>query len=158
MKKMVITLSCIFPLLLSSCKSNGERSFYCLSEDKCVTVWKTGYDDVYIIPSKYKGSGKPDVNHIKTINKQFLTLFFSKQFPNKIIVKDEGNLENNKKMYSIENSLNGEWEFIEYSAEYKNELYNPNASKFNDVKLNTDYLTLNIKENYATDKTGKKIE
>ncbi len=33
-----------------------------------------------------------------------------------------------------------------------------NAIKFKDVKTSTDYLTINIQENYATDKTGKKIE
>lgn len=160
MKRIVLILVFGFVIFftLNSCKSHGARSFYCLSKDKCVTVWKTGNGEVYIIPSQYKESKEPNVSYIKTINEQFLTLYFSKELPKKIIVRDEGNLISNKKMYSIENRVTGAWEFLEYSDDYKTLLYKPNATKFKDVKLNTDYLTLNIQENYATDKTGKKIE
>jgi len=156
--RIIITLTWIFFLMLSSCTSSGVRSFYCLSEDKCVTVWKTGNNEVYIVPFKYEKNKKPDVSYLKTINKQFLTLYFSKELPNKIVVRDEGNLVSNNKMFSIENKVSGEWEFLEYSDKYKAVLYKPDATKFKDVKLNTDYLTLNIQENYATDKSGKKIE
>jgi hypothetical protein len=160
MKRIVwiLVFGFMFFFTVNSCNTAGMRSFYCLSDDKCVTIWKTGNGEVYIIPFKYKGNKTPSVSHIKTINKQFLTLYFSKEFPKKIIVRDEGNLESNKKMYSIENRVKGEWEFLEYSREYKTILYKPGATKFKDVRLNTDYITLNIQENYATDKTGKKIE
>jgi len=143
---------------INSCKYSEVRSFYCLSEDKCITVWKTGNDEVYIIPSKYERNKKPNISYIKTINGQFLTLYFSKNLPNKIIVRNEGNLMNNKKMYSIENRMKGKWMFVQYSADHKDLLYTLNATKFKDVKLSTDYLIINIQENYATDKTGKKIE
>lgn len=159
MKRIIwILVTGIMFFFVSSCKTDGMRYIYCLSGDKCVTVWKTSSGEVYIIPSQYKEDNEPNVNYIKTINEQFLTLYFSKNLPNKIIVRDEGNLMNNKKMYSIENRKKGEWEFIEYSADYKDVLYTPNATKFKDVKLSTDYLIINIQENYATDKTGKKIE
>lgn len=160
MKKIVeiLIFGLVFFLTVSSCRTTDVRSFYCLSEDKCVTVWKTGNGEVYIIPSIYKGNMLPDVSYIKTVNQQFLTLFFSKDLPNKIIIRDEGNFVNNKKMYSVENRLKGDWEFLEYSDEYKNVLYKSDATKFKDVKLSTDYLTLNIQENHATDKTGMKVE
>ena len=160
MKRIVWILVFVAVLFFtpSGCKSDGVRFFYCLSEDKCVTVWKKGVNEVYIVPFKYEENKKPDVSYLKTINKQSLTLYFSKELPNKIVVRDEGNLVSNNKMFSIENKVNGEWEFLEYSDKYKAVLYKPDATKFKDVKLNTDYLTLDIHENYATDKAGKKIE
>lgn len=140
------------------CKFDGVRCFYCLSEDKCITVWKKGSDEVYIIPCKYEGNKTPDVSYLKTIDKQLLTLYFSEELPNKIIVRDGGNFVSNKKMYSIENKENNEWKFLEYSDKYKAILYKPDATKFKDVKSNANYLYVDIHENYATDKTGKKIE
>ena len=162
MKKIfiILVLGFVFLLIMNSCKSDGVKSFYCLSDDKCITVWKRTDGKVYIIPGTYESNDKPTVIHIQTINKQFLTLYFSnkKGFSYKIIVRDEGNLESNLKSYSIENDVKGEWEFLEYSDSYRSILYEPNAVKFKDVKKSTDYLTINIQENYATDKSGKKLK
>ncbi|MHC5310109.1 hypothetical protein ACYSNM_08560 [Myroides sp. LJL116] len=145
---------------MTSCKSDGVKSFYCVSNDKCITVWKRADGKVYIIPGRYGSNHKPTVSHIEIINKQFLTLYFSneKELSYKIIVRDEGNLESNLKKYTIENDEKGEWEFLEYSDDFKTILYEPNAIKFKDVKPSTDYLTINIQENFATDKKGKKLE
>lgn len=162
MKKIfiILVLGFVFLLIMNSCKSDGMKSFYCLSDNKCITVWKRTDGKVYIIPNRYESNNKPTVSHIQTIDKQFLTLYFSskKNFSYKIIVRDEGNLESNLKSYIIENDVKGEWEFLEYSDSYKSILYEPNAIKFKDVKASTDYLTINIQENYATDKNGKKLK
>jgi hypothetical protein len=136
---------------------HGVKSYYCLSENNCITVWKKTANDVYIIPGIYKGNDVPDISHIKTINGQYLTLYFSEDLPQKIIVRDQGNYENNQKGYSIEKGAKGEWQILEYSESYKSTLYNPEAVKFKDVKSSTNYIDLNIQENYATDKSGKKI-
>lgn len=37
-------------------------------------------------------------------------------------------------------------------------IYEPNAIKFKDVKASTDYLSINIEENYAINKNGKKVQ
>lgn len=162
MKKIfvILILGFVFLLIINSCKSVGMKSFYCLSDEKCVTVWKRTDGEVYIIPGKYESNNKPTVSYIRTINKQFLTLYFSneKELSYKIIVRDEGNLESNQKRYTIENDVKREWVFFEYSESYKSILYEPNAIKFKDVKASTDYLTINIQENYATDKSGKKLK
>ncbi len=162
MKKtfVILVLGFVFLLIINSCKSDGVRSFYCLSDEKCVTVWKRTDREVYIIPGRYENNNKPTVSHIRTINKQSLTLYFSneKELSYKIIVRDEGNLVSNQKRYTIENDVQGEWELLEYSDSYKSILYEPNAIKFKDVKASTDYLSINIQENYATDKSGKKLK
>ena len=162
MKKIfvILILGFVFLLIINSCKSDGMKSFYCLSDEKCVTVWKRTDGEVYIIPGKYESNNKPTVSYIRTINKQFLTLYFSneKELSYKIIVRDEGNLESNQNRYTIKNDVKREWVFLEYSESYKSILYEPNAIKFKDVKASTDYLTINIQENYATDKSGKKLK
>jgi len=162
MKKIfvILILGFVFLLIINSCKSDGMKSFYCLSDEKCVTVWKRTDGEVYIIPGKYESNNKPTVSNIRTINKQFLTLYFSneKELSYKIIVRDEGNLESNQNRYTIKNDVKREWVFLEYSESYKSILYEPNAIKFKDVKASTDYLTINIQENYATDKSGKKLK
>lgn len=155
---IIVVLGVVFYLIINALTSNGMKSFYCLSDDKCVTVWKRANGDVYIIPDKYEDNVEPSVSYIKTINKQFLTLYFSEEIPQKIVVRDEGNLESNQKRYTIENREKGKWNLLEYSEEYKAILYERDAKKFKDVKSITEYLTINIHENYATDKTGKKIK
>lgn len=156
----IIVLGIVLYSMMQALKSDGIKSYYCLSDAKCVTVWKRTNGEVYIIPGRYEANNKPTVSHIRTINKQFITLYFSKEkeLSYKIIVRDEGNLESNQKRYTIENDVKGKWEFLEYSNIYKSILYEPNAIKFKDVKTSTDYLTINIQENYATDKTGEKIK
>lgn len=138
----------------------GVRNTYCLSDNKCITVWKRTEGEVYIIPGRYKSNNIPTISHIRTINKQFLTLYFSseKELTHKIIVRDEGNLESDQKRFTIENNVTGEWEFFEYSDSLKSILYKPNAIKFKDVKASIDYLSINIEENYAMDKSGKKVQ
>jgi hypothetical protein len=154
----IIFLGGLFYTIKNTLTSDGIKSIYCLSNDKCVTVWKRANGEVYVIPDKYEGNSKPSVCYIKTINKQFLTIYFSEEISKKIIVRDDGNLESNQRRYTIENKGKGKWDLLEYSQEYKSILYKSNAIKFKDVKSGTEYLTINIHENYAIDKTGKKIK
>lgn len=146
-------------LILNAAFYKGTRSFYCLPNDEeCVTVWKKLDDSVYIIPGKYKDNAMPTASYIKTINGQMLTLYFTEQLPNKIIVRNEGNYKDGIGSYSLENKKDDEWQFVEFSNQYQSILYKSDASKFEDVKVNTTYISINIKENYAVDKSGNKIE
>lgn len=156
----VIVFLLMFYSLINALMSDGVKSVYCLANNKCVTVWKRRNGEVYIVPGRYESNNKPTVSHIRTINKQFLTLYFLDEegFYNKIIVRDEGNLESNQKMYTIENDIKGKWEFLEYSERCNSTVYQPNSIQFKDVKASTDYLTINIQENYAMDKAGKKVK
>lgn len=156
-KILVIAALCIFIfVIISTLMSDGIRYFYYLSDDKCVTVWKRDNGEVYIIPGKYKSNDIPIVSHIKTVSGQFLTLYFSEEFPHKIIVRDQGNYLSDKK-YTLVNNIKEEWQFLEYSDDYKAILYKSDAVKFKDVKASTDYIDLDLYENYATDKNDKKL-
>ncbi|MRI64667.1 hypothetical protein EDM00_11815 [Ornithobacterium rhinotracheale] len=112
----------------------------------------------YIIPGRYYCIFKPDDNYIQTNNKQYLTLYFSNNLPNKIIVRNQGNASGGKGEYKIINNRKEKLQFFAYSDIYKAILYKPNAVKFIDVKPNTEYIDLVIDENYAIDKTGGKLE
>lgn len=124
----------------------------------CVTVWKRFDNKSYIIPDKYYGVLNPSDNYIKTTNTQYLTLYFNSNFPNMMAVRNQGSSTGLNADYEIINNLPEKFNIHEYSEEYKAILYEPEAKKFKDVKVSTEYIDLNIKENYATDKTGKKIQ
>lgn len=160
MVKILFKIMGIFLLLIVLLLAwyDQSRTFYCLSNDKCVTVWKRLGGKCYIVPSKYYGVFKPSKNYIKATNTQYLTLYFSNDIPNKMIVRNQGSSTGKKGGYEIVNNLPEELEITEYSDAYKAILYKPDAIKFKDVKASTEYLDLDIKENYATDKTGKKIK
>ncbi|MBL7737358.1 MAG: hypothetical protein JNL51_18005 [Chitinophagaceae bacterium] len=159
MVKTLLKMICAVLFFLAALLTwlDQSRSFYCLSENKCITVWKRLGDKCYVIPGKYYGVFKP-TNYIKTTNTQYLTIYFSSDVPNKMIVRNQGSSTGEKGGYDIVNNLPENFDIVEYSEEYRAILYKPDAIKFKDVKSNTDYLTINIKENYSTDKIGKKIK
>lgn len=147
-------------LVVNTLISDGIKCYYCLSDNQCVTVWKKGNGEVFVIPGKYESNKEPDISHIKTINSQYLTLYFTSQagYDDKIIVRDEGNLQNSHKMYSIINDLGGKWTFVEYSDVARSLVYEPEATKFKDVRAEVNYLTISIEENFAVDKSGRKVD
>lgn|SRR5690606_26496562 len=153
----ILILGMVIYLIINFLASDGIKSYYCLSDNKCVTVWKKENGEVYIIPGKYESNDVPIVSHIKTVSGQFLTLYFSEEFPHKIIVRDQGNYLSDKKKYTLVNNIKEEWQFLEYSDDYKAILYKSDAVKFKDVKASTDYIDLDLYENYATDKNGNKL-
>lgn len=55
-----------------------SRDFYCLSDGKCVTVWKRVGGKYYIITEKYYGLLKPK-EYIETENLNAITLLFDSQ-------------------------------------------------------------------------------
>lgn len=154
----IVIIGGLIYLILDAIFFKGARSFYCLPNDEeCITVWKRLDDSVYIIPGKYKDNAMPTTSYIKTINGQMLTLYFTEQLPNKIIVRNEGNYKDGIGSYSLKNKKDDGWQFVEYSKEYEKLLYSPNAKKFKDVKPNTNYIGLEIKRNSAVDKFGNKL-
>jgi len=134
-----------------------SRTFYCLSENQCITVWKRLGNKCYIVPGKYYWILRPSDNYLETSNTQYLTLYYSEKLPKKIIVRNQG-IPNGKDEYKIRSNPKEDWELLEYSERYKLILYQTQAHKFKDVKATTNYLDLDIEENYAKDKTGRKLK
>jgi hypothetical protein len=154
--KRIIILTYILPLMLSSCKSNGVRSFYCLSEDKCITVWKKGNNSAFIILGKYDSAKTPSDNYVKLINitntvDWYSSVIFTKNGKLLIDVVDE-----NTKV--ISQSSKGVIELYNNEKTLNDSLYTYFDGKYRRYNDEVDYISIDIKENYATDKSGKKIE
>ena len=132
----------------------GEsRKFFCLSNGKCVTVWKTYNNVCYIIPGRYYGIIKPMDNYLESSNTDFLTIYFSDALPNTIIYKSE-------KPLKLKNADKDEIVFLDYDKDiqkWDSILYLPNAKRSNEVKSNAQLLDIIIKENYAMDKDGRHL-
>ena len=142
--------------MLSSCKSNGVRSFYCLSEDKCITVWKKGNSSAFIILGKYDSAKTPSDNYVKLINitntvDWYTSVIFTKDDKLLIDVVDD-----NTKV--ISKSSKGIIELYNNKKTLNDSLYTYFDGKYRRYKNDVEYISVDIKENYATDKTGKKIE
>lgn len=77
-KKLLLALF-IFGLgysILDAIFTDGIKNTYCLSDDKCVTVWKRGNGEAYIIFGKHKGQKIPTDNYVKLINAYSSTYWF----------------------------------------------------------------------------------
>ncbi len=122
-----------------------KRSFYCLSDSQCITVWKRFGNKCYIIPGKYYGIFKPSSSYVKTTNMNSVTVIWKNN--NSLLIDAKKNVEAiNKFSDSISIEL--------YSKERnKNDsLYTYIENHYRKYKLKTTYLSINIEENYITDK------
>lgn len=150
MKKLLI----FFSVLLLIVIWNGEsRKFYCLDNETCVTVWKTYNNACFIIPGKYYGIIKPSRNHIETTNTNLLTIYFSKELSQALIVQCEQGV-------NIKNENRNDFAFYRFETDtgkFINLLYLPEAKKRSDMKRGAGLIDIDIRENYAVDKDGKKL-
>lgn len=142
--------------MLSSCKSNGLRSFYCLSEDKCITVWKKDNNSAFIILGKYYSAKKPSDNYVRLNDitnavDWYASVIFTKN--DKLLVDVV-----NDKTKVVSKSSKGIIELYNNKKTLNDSLYTYFDGKYRRYKNNVEYISIDIKENYATDKTGNKIE
>lgn len=151
MKKRLIILFVFIALL--SLWYGEKRSFYCLDNNKCITVWKTYGNTCYIIPDKYYGLFKPSDNYIETSNTNDITIYWSEKLPKSVIVRCETNYEI-KNVEKVKISIH---DFNDKDKEFREILYGLNPKKFSDVKSDVSFISIYIKEKYATDKNGKKL-
>jgi|SRR5450432_2918417 len=151
MKRILIVSAAL--VILVAVWYGESRRFFCVSDDKCVTVWKTYGNLCYIIPGKYYGILRPSDNFIKTSNTNNLTIYFSNEIPNGLVYKSENEL-------TIINEKENKFIFYDYTSDtkkYDKILYIPNAVKSNDIKVDADLIYIFIKENFALGKNGKRL-
>lgn len=138
-KILAITALCIFIfVIINTLMTNGIRSFYCLSDDKCVTVWKQGDGETYIIFGEYKSKKDPPDNYIKTSYNNALT----------IIIDESSNYD-----YIISNNYGKSILIKSSNFKIKYYEYNQRENFINDyyinrkIKKSLKYLQIDIKEN-----------
>lgn len=155
--KKIKKISFILLIILSATIFYDQsRSYYCLDDGNCITVWKRFGGDCYIIPGKYYGLNQPNGEHLLADNFQYISMFFNEEKPSTIIFRNEGSSQVGGPI-KVCNQKKDNVIFVEFSELIKNELYDDHATSFSDVKQNIQYMVLNIFENNAFDKDGRRL-
>jgi len=148
-KKIVLSL---FAILLTIVWIGESRSFFCIGDGMCVTVWKTYGGTCYVVPGKYYGLTKPvSRNHIRTTNASGLDIIWPNDSKNIVVdINDSNSL--------IINDSKGVF-IIDYSSkrDYFNSLFTYFDGKYHRYKKDVAYISLSIPENVAVDNTGNKL-
>ena len=130
-----------------------SRSFFCLQNGRCITVWKTFGDVCYIAPGKYFGVLAPSTDFIKTSNTSDITIFFYDELPNILIYQSDDIVE--VKTGSGKNPVL--YDFSSDTSKYFKMLYMPDAKRHKDVKQNVEFISVYIRDIYARDKRGRNL-
>lgn len=141
----------ILMFLILAVWAEQSRSFYCLSDRKCVTVWKRSGNKCYIILNKYYGISKPAENYIKTTNTAFVDIIWIDD--NRLLIETEDYAE-------IIQPPSGKGLVIEqynHDKTLNDSLYTYIDGKYEKYIDKVKFIRLYIKESYATDRTGKKL-
>jgi hypothetical protein len=141
----------LFLFLILAFWAEQSRSFYCLSEGKCVTVWKRSGNKCYIILNKYYGIFKPNDNYIKTTNTAFVHIIWTDD--NRLLIDIEDTAE------IIQPSSDKALVIEHYSNDkiLNDSLYTYFDGKYNRYNKRVNYISLHIKESYAIDSAGNKL-
>ena len=150
MKRILLFFIIIIALLIIWL---GEsRRFFCLSDGKCVTVWKTYNDICYIIPGKYYGIVRPaSINYIKTSNLSDADIIW---LPDSKVI-----IANINDSAIIVNNSPTSMKIVNYNfnKDHNDTLFTYFDGKYHRYKKNNEYISVFIKENYALDKNGKSL-
>ncbi|CVK17182.1 hypothetical protein Ga0061079_1199 [Apibacter mensalis] len=152
-KIIVIIISIILLFLILDFWNEMSRKYYCLTEDKCITVWKRSDGYCYIIPGKYTSWFKPKDNYIKADNlDDGFGIYWFNNNPKEIIV-DSYN-------YSIVNNNKDNIQMLEYNKNpkyFENLLYDADGLGDLYLKGTVSKLLIDIKDGYAFTNDGRKL-
>lgn len=128
-----------------------NRSFYCLDNNKCITVWKRIGGSCFVIPGKYYGVIKPSDNYILTTNTSMLDIIWEKEPSHIIVSKDETS--------EIKNNSRDKIHIEDYQVkkEHYDSIYTFFDGRILRYKKETVFMSLFIVDNYATDSSGNKL-
>ena len=142
----------VFLIVILSVWAEQSRSFYCLSEGKCVTVWKRSSNKCYIVLDKYYGLFKPTNNYVKTTNTAFIDIIWTDD--NRLLIDTEDDAE----ITQPSSDKNLTIELYTDNKTTNDSLYTYFDGRYKRYNENVKYTRLYIKENYATNKRNKKIK
>lgn len=125
-----------------------SRKQFCLSEDKCITVWKRLGGDCYIIPNKYDSWFKPQKDYILIDNLGSLDIIWEEN-NHLLINSDDATIVNKSKNLKMQD--------YRLNKEINDSLYLEFDGRYHRYKSNIIYMQINAEENYATDNYGNKL-
>jgi hypothetical protein len=132
--------------------NEGIKSYYCLSNGNCITVWKKTSKEVYIIYGKYNSTKKPSDDYVKLIDitnevDMYASVIFTKDDKLLIDVIDDSTKV-------ISQSSKGIIELYNNKKTLNDSLYTYFDGKYRKYKKEVEFLNISYKENYARDKNG----
>jgi len=136
---MLMKISGLFILLIVSLLVwfDQSRSFYCLSNDKYITVWKRLGYKCYIIPGKHYGVLKP-TDYIKTTNDNALTIIYDDSSGYDFVIFNN---------YGKKVTINLSSERIKYFENFERDIFIGEFYINERIKDNLANLQIDIKEN-----------
>lgn len=151
MKKGLLFFIIVF--LIAIIWFGESRSFYCLGNGNCVTIWKTYNNRSYIIPGRYYGLFRPSDQYIQSSNTNEIIIFFSEELPAAFVFHSSEDVK-------VYNGKKTQFTFYDYTTDttrFNKIFYPPDALKFTDLKKDAGIMFVNIHENYAEDRSGKNL-
>lgn len=148
----IVVLGLLFYLIISALTADGVKSFYCLSDEKCVTVWKRTDGEIYIVPGKFESRKEPTDDYVKVLNSRFETIHLIFLQNGKLLI----DLDENATV--IKQNSNRNIELYKDNKPLNDSLYTYFDGKYNRYKNEVDFISINIEKNYATDKNGTKFK
>lgn len=150
--KKVLSFFLIF-IILTWIYYGESRSFFCLNNGRCVTVWKTYNHVCYIIPGRYYGILKPSsINYIQSSNWSNVDIIW-KGNSNDITV-----YSGDESTQIIHNSPGG-IRIFDYKLQKKHNdgLFTSFDGTCLTYNKNLERISLYIEYEYALDKNGKDL-
>jgi hypothetical protein len=113
-----------------------SRSFYCISENQFVTIWKRLGNKCLIIPDKYYGINLPQY-YIKTTNDNALTIIFDYPLSHNITISND---------YGKNTQINlGDKKFLYFNYD-KRDVFLKEFYFNNQIRSSLKYIQMDIKE------------
>lgn len=120
-----------------------RRTFLCIGEGRCVTVWKTYGNKCYLIPGKYYGLIEPMRSHATTSNIALVGFIWPSD-PDILLLSSgtDTHISNKKgdiqlRLYSVNKQLN---DSLYTRLDGRNRVYRDGVA----------YLTIDIRDGYTT--------
>jgi hypothetical protein len=145
----IITLVIIFFIIVYLYNWDQSRSIYCLTPEKCITVWKRLGGKCFIIPEKYFGRKRPTGAYIKTTNTDRLDVIWKND--NSILVNSKENaiyLQSTSKMRI---------KLYQEDKDVYDSLYTFLDGSYRKYREGVNFLSVDVKENYVRDNKGQKV-
>ena len=172
-KRWIIILSIIVLLIIWLGLVLEGRSFYCLENGKCITVWKQLGGISYIMPYKYYGLFSPKDNYIKTRSANvYIDVFWTDCLPNEVLfgvspnaalieaVNESSDKITLSNLYvsdeELSANLHQDANAKKIKKKYHDILYNNNSKKASDVKEGVSFIFIDIGWNILYGKKSSK--
>ena len=125
-----------------------RRTFLCVDEDHCVTIWKTYGNKCYLVPGKYYGLIEPTCSHATTTNTALVGFIWPSD-PTILLLSSGTETHISNKAGDIQLQL--------YSRDQQvnDSLYTQLDGRNRVYRDGVPYLTVDIKDGYTTRATSK---